>query len=124
MIDEVPALAVVASLARGTTVFAGVGELRVKETDRIAEMEAILARFGVRTESGPEQLVVHGGGVRRPEVALAPSADHRLAMASVALGLAVSARDGAGPVDVCLDAVGVSDPGFAAGIEQLQRRGD
>lgn len=121
LIDEVPALAVLAGFAHGTTIFEGVGELRVKESDRIAATQELLRQFGVRTESGPARLVVHGGALRRPDRVVPASDDHRLAMASAVLALATSARDGGGPIDVDLTAAAVSDPGFAGRIEHLQR---
>ena len=64
MIDEYPILAVAAAGAEGTTVMRGLGELRVKESDRLAAMAQGLAACGVRVEEGPDSLVVHGAGVR------------------------------------------------------------
>lgn len=122
LVDEVPALAAVAAFASGPSVFDGVGELRVKESDRIASMRALLAAFGVETEDGPERLVVHGGTARRPVAELPPTVDHRISMAAAILAAGVSARDGGGPVAVDLTAAVVSHPGFAADLEGL--RGD
>ena len=50
MIDEYPILAVAAALAHGTTVMRGLGELRVKESDRLELMAAGLAACGVAVE--------------------------------------------------------------------------
>ncbi|MBE7218793.1 MAG: 3-phosphoshikimate 1-carboxyvinyltransferase [Caulobacteraceae bacterium] len=66
MIDEYPILAVAAAFAEGATVMRGVGELRVKESDRIALMAAALRACGVEVEEEPDGLVVHGRGGRPP----------------------------------------------------------
>ena len=52
-----PALAVAAAFADGVTEIRDAGELRVKESDRIATVEALLARVGVGVESGADALV-------------------------------------------------------------------
>lgn len=87
MIDEYPALAVVAAFAEGETRMEGVGELRAKESDRIAAMAAGLEACGVHVETGDEWLAVRGGGRIDGGVELSAAGDHRLAMAWVALGL-------------------------------------
>ena len=61
MIDEYPALAVAAAFAEGTTHMAGLGELRVKESDRLAAVEAGLRENGVNVEAGTDSLSVSGG---------------------------------------------------------------
>ena len=58
MIDEYPVLAVAASFAEGTTRMEGLDELRVKESDRLAAVEAGLQANGVVTHSGPDWLEV------------------------------------------------------------------
>ena len=60
LIDEIPALAVAAAHADGTTTFADAAELRVKESDRVASMVAALTAVGVAAEARPDGLVVHG----------------------------------------------------------------
>ncbi|MEE8188703.1 MAG: 3-phosphoshikimate 1-carboxyvinyltransferase [Kiloniellales bacterium] len=110
MIDEYPILAVAAACAEGTTVMRGLGELRVKESDRLAAMAAGLAACGVEVEEGEDSLVVHGTGGRPPGGARIESRlDHRIAMSFLVLGL-VSEQpvtlDDAGPIDT-------SFPGFA-----------
>src|SRR5581483_5022697 len=62
-IDEVPALAVAAAFAEGTTTVRDAQELRVKESDRIATVVAELRRLGVRAEERDDGMVVEGGGV-------------------------------------------------------------
>jgi 3-phosphoshikimate 1-carboxyvinyltransferase len=90
MIDEYPVLAAVAACAEGRTVMRGVGELRVKESDRIDAMADGLRACGVEVEDGPDWWIVHGrgaggvpGGAR-----VASRLDHRIAMSFLVLGLA------------------------------------
>jgi 3-phosphoshikimate 1-carboxyvinyltransferase len=87
-LDEVPVLAVAAACAEGTTVFHDVGELRVKESDRMATVISELGALGVRAESAGDDLVVHGGGLRAGTVR--SHGDHRIAMAAAVAGLAVA----------------------------------
>jgi 3-phosphoshikimate 1-carboxyvinyltransferase len=90
MIDEYPILAVAAALARGRTVMRGIGELRVKETDRLAAMAAGLAAAGVEVEAGEDWLAVTGSGGAAPPGGTVVDADHdhRIAMSFAVLGLA------------------------------------
>ena len=87
MIDEYPVLAVAAAFAEGTTRMEGLGELRVKESDRLAAVEAGLQVNGVMTQSGPDWLEVHGGGAPGGGTVITHM-DHRIAMAFVVMGLA------------------------------------
>jgi 3-phosphoshikimate 1-carboxyvinyltransferase len=85
VIDEIPLLAVLASRAEGTTTFRQVGELRVKESDRLGLIAENLRSVGGRAEVVGEDLVVEGtDAVPRGRVRTA--ADHRLAMAFAVLG--------------------------------------
>ena len=89
MIDEYPVLAVAAAVASGRTVMHGLGELRVKESDRLAVMARGLADCGVEVEEGPDSLVVHGcGGVAPGGGNVATELDHRIAMSFLVLGMA------------------------------------
>jgi 3-phosphoshikimate 1-carboxyvinyltransferase len=87
MIDEYPALAVAAAFAQGTTHMEGLEELRVKESDRLAAVEAGLAANGVTTRSGPDWLEVEGGKPQGAGTVLT-HLDHRIAMAFLVMGLA------------------------------------
>ena len=87
MIDEYPVLAVAASFAEGITHMEGLDELRVKESDRLAAVEAGLAANGVTTRSGPDWLAVEGGGVSGGGL-VETHLDHRIAMAFLVMGLA------------------------------------
>ncbi len=87
LIDEVPALAVAAAHAQGTTTIAGAGELRVKESDRIAALAEGLRRLGARVQERPDGLVIEGGALLRG-AAVRSYGDHRIAMALAVAGLA------------------------------------
>ena len=85
MIDELPLLACVATQARGTTEIRGAGELRVKESDRIATVVSNLRAVGATAEELPDGLVVSGSsGPLRGRVIT--HGDHRIAMAFGVLG--------------------------------------
>ncbi len=94
LIDEVPALAVAAAFAEGTFTVSGAGELRVKESDRIAALAEALARMGGSVEERPDGLSVHGGR-RLRGAAVRSRGDHRIAMA-----FAVAALAAEGPTDI------------------------
>lgn len=109
MIDEYPILAMAAACAQGTTVMHGLGELRLKESDRLAAVARGLAACGVAVEEGADSLVVHGvGGRPRGNATIASGLDHRIAMSFLVLGLAAELSvsiDDASPIDT-------SFPGF------------
>lgn len=88
MIDEYPVLATAAACAEGTTVMEGVGELRVKESDRLAMIAQGLQACGVRVETAADSLSVHGKG-KPPSggATVATALDHRIAMSFLVLGL-------------------------------------
>jgi 3-phosphoshikimate 1-carboxyvinyltransferase len=88
MIDEYPILAVAAAFAEGPTVMRGIGEMRVKESDRIALMATGLAACGVGVEEGPDSLTVIGGSRVAGGARVATHGDHRIAMSHLILGLA------------------------------------
>ncbi len=87
MIDEYPILSVAASFAEGTTRMDGLEELRVKESDRLAAVEAGLQANGVTTTSGPDWLEVSGGGAPGGGKVLTHM-DHRIGMSFLVMGLA------------------------------------
>ena len=91
MIDEYPILAVAAAFASGPTVMQGIGEMRVKESDRIALMAAGLASCGVEVSDTPDSMTVTGRGAGRPVAGggrIVTHGDHRIAMSHLVLGLA------------------------------------
>jgi 3-phosphoshikimate 1-carboxyvinyltransferase len=117
LIDEIPLLAVVASRAAGTTVFRRVGELRVKESDRLGLIAANLRALGAKAEARGDDLYVEGSR-RPPEGLIATAGDHRLAMAFAVLGTVPGARVRVDDMR-CAD---VSFPGFPATLRSAARR--
>jgi 3-phosphoshikimate 1-carboxyvinyltransferase len=119
MIDEFPIFFVAAAFAEGTTRTTGLGELRLKESDRLAAMALGLGSIGARVEQSQDGLTVAGtGGEPLPGgAAVDPRLDHRVAMSFAVAGL--RARQ---PVTVsdmtCAD---TSFPGFAALLRGLAR---
>lgn len=119
LVDEIPVLALVAAHAEGTTVFHEVGELRVKETDRLAAILEGLSKLGVRAWAEGDDLHIEGKpGLVAPEGLVFDSlGDHRLAMTWSLVGFT-----GAHPVSIHdFEAVRVSYPGFRADIERLAK---
>ena len=114
LIDEVPALAMAAAVADGETVFADVGELRIKESDRIATICAGLAAMGAPYELTNDGFIVSGAShlVGAP---VESHGDHRIAMALAVAGLAA---EGTTTIDGW-DAVATSYPGFERDLQQL-----
>ncbi len=89
MIDEYPILAVAASFATGTTRMRGLQELRVKESDRLAAVEAGLKAAGVTCHIDGDDLVVEGGrGLVAGGGMVATHLDHRIAMSFLVMGMA------------------------------------
>jgi 3-phosphoshikimate 1-carboxyvinyltransferase len=88
MIDEYPVLAVAAAFAEGETLMEGIGELRVKESDRIAALAAGLKANGVEVEETPDSLLVRGTAKVAGGATVETRLDHRIAMSFLVLGLA------------------------------------
>ena len=88
--DLFPVLTVVAAKRPGATRFAGIRRLRLKESDRVAAMADVLARFGVNVEVTDAAFVVHGVGASALKGgAFRSLSDHRVAM-SIAVGATVA----------------------------------
>jgi 3-phosphoshikimate 1-carboxyvinyltransferase len=117
MIDEYPILFIAAAFARGETRAYGLGELRLKESDRIAGMAAGLRAIGVRVEEQGDALAVQGsGGVPLPGGrTIDPGLDHRLAMSFAVAGL--HAREAIGIANMAV--VDTSFPGFLSALGAL-----
>ncbi len=109
MIDEYPVLSVAAALATGTTRMTGIGELRVKESDRLAAMVDGLTACGVVVRSGEDWMEVDGlAGPPKGGSEIAVDLDHRIAMSFLVLGCVTE-----NPVVIDdADAIGTSFPGF------------
>jgi 3-phosphoshikimate 1-carboxyvinyltransferase len=114
-IDEIPVLCLAATQARGTTRIRGAGELRNKESDRIAGIAAGLVALGAEITVDGDDLVIPGGQRLRGGTADSID-DHRLAMTFSVAGLI--ADDG-----VTVQRSGsaaVSYPGFFADLEGVR----
>jgi 3-phosphoshikimate 1-carboxyvinyltransferase len=91
MIDEYPMLAVLAASASGRTIMRGLGELRVKESDRLAAIARGLEGCGVTVAIEGDDLIVEGCGGLRTPARIATHMDHRIAMSFLIGGLAAPA---------------------------------
>ncbi len=115
LVDEVPILAVLASRARGATVFREVGELRVKESNRLELIAANLRGLGVRAEVLGNDLHVDGTE-KPPRGRVDTASDHRLAMAFAVLGTV----DGAGVKLSEQKSVAISYPSFFTDLKRIR----
>ena len=114
LIDEVPILALLATQAAGETRFEDVGELRVKESDRLAAIIDGLTALGADARAEGDTLIV-AGPTPLHGATLASLGDHRLAMTWAVAGLIATE-----PVIVeGFEAIDVSYPGFARDLEGL-----
>jgi 3-phosphoshikimate 1-carboxyvinyltransferase len=114
-IDEIPVLCLAAALADGTTRIRGAGELRHKESDRIAGIAAGLVALGARIDVDGDDLAVHGRAALRgaPTDSLD---DHRLAMTFAIAGLVADGESAVGrPASAA-----ISYPGFFADLERVR----
>ncbi len=114
MIDEFPVFCVLASRAEGTTTIRGAGELRVKESDRIAAMASELRKMGVNVTEYPDGLEI-SGPVNLRGTTLEAHNDHRVAMS---LSVAALVAEGCTTV-LGVSAVDISFPGFYDRILEL-----
>jgi 3-phosphoshikimate 1-carboxyvinyltransferase len=114
MIDEFPILAVAATQAHGETTIRDAGELRVKESDRIAAVVCELRRLGAHIEEQADGFVVSGPTSLRG-AGVDSHGDHRLAMALVVAGLVAG---GETVVSGC-EVIGDSFPGFVPLLRQM-----
>lgn len=89
LIDEIPAIAVAAAFAEGTTVICDAAELKVKESNRIAAMVTELKKAGIDIEETDDGMIINGGILPHGAV-FETYKDHRIAMSLAVLGLACS----------------------------------
>jgi len=114
-IDELPILALCAACARGPSTFAGVGELRVKESDRAQAIVRLVGGLGAPVELRGDELRVEGvGGAAQLRAigAFDPGLDHRMALTAAVAGLA-------GPFPIAVhgwETTGTSWPGAAGAL--------
>ncbi len=118
LLDEIPAWAVAASAAPGTSRLRGAAELRDKESDRLRALAEGLRSLGVQVEETPDGLDIHGGPVTGGTVR--SHGDHRIAMAFAVIGTRAT-----GPVTVDeASSIATSYPGFADDLRSLGGRVD
>ena len=116
MIDEYPALAIAAACAEGKSTLRGLGELRIKESNRLDAIARGLLACGARIETDGDDLVIHGSAAPPAGgVTIEAQLDHRIAMAFLTLGLV--AREPIRVTDAA--AITTSFPGFAETMNAL-----
>ena len=86
--DLGPVLMTMACFCSGTTVISNAGRLRLKESDRIAAMQAELAKFGGRVTSAGGTVTIDGGALHAPAEPLDGHNDHRVVMSLTVAALA------------------------------------
>jgi 3-phosphoshikimate 1-carboxyvinyltransferase len=118
LVDELPLVALLGGVARGTTIVRGAQELRAKETDRIETVTDALRGVGVRIESKPDGFAVRGTPARPRGGTVHARGDHRIAMLGAVAGLV--SREGVKIEDS--ECVAVSFPGFYELLDQLAQR--
>ncbi len=116
MSDVAPTLAVVATRADSPTTIRNIGNMRIKECDRIATLQRAFDDLGLKMESGEDWMRIHSSP-RARAATLDPEEDHRMAMVFTLLGLAhgdVRIRDA--------DCVAKTYPGFFADMDAVLSR--
>jgi 3-phosphoshikimate 1-carboxyvinyltransferase len=115
LIDELPVLAVAMAVADGESSVRGAGELRVKETDRIAAVSSELARMGVQIKELDDGFIVQGNPDLLRGNPVNSHGDHRIAMS-----LAIAALRAEGETRIGgAEAVSISFPGFWSTLAQI-----
>lgn len=118
MIDEYPILAIAAAFANGVSRFEGLGELRVKESDRLAAIAAGLLACGVSCRMGEDWLEIDGcgpQGVKGGASQIITHHDHRIAMSFLVMGMASS-----DPITIDDDSmISTSFPSFVGLMQSL-----
>ena len=115
LIDELPVIAVMAALAKGTTVIRDAAELKVKESDRIQVMTENLTRMGADVEATEDGMIIHGGSSLQGAI-IDSHQDHRVAMS-----FAVAALAAEGETEIRdAECVSISYPGFYQDLASLQ----
>ena len=108
LVDELPLIALLASMAHGTTTVSGAAELRAKESDRVDAVVSALRAIGSHAEARPDGFVIRGVPARPRGGTIDSLGDHRIAMLAAVAG--VVSREGVrimGP-----ECAEISFPGF------------
>ena len=114
-IDEIPVLCLAATQARGRSVIRGVGELRHKESDRVAGIVDGLRALGARINVDGDDIVIDGPVALRG-AAVDSLGDHRLAMTFAVAGLIAHGHT----TIAGADSVSISYPTFFADLERIR----
>jgi 3-phosphoshikimate 1-carboxyvinyltransferase len=114
-IDEIPVLCLAATQARGQTVIRGVGELRHKESDRVAGIVDGLTRLGARITANGDDIVINGTTELRGTT-VDSLGDHRLALTFAIAGLIATGTT----TIIGADCVSISYPTFFADLERIR----
>ncbi len=115
MVDEFPILAVAAACAKGVSRFEDIGELRVKESDRLQETANMLRAAGVTVKTGEDWMEITGQESLAGGGTIKTGGDHRIAMSTMILGCVC--REGMTITDQ--SAIGTSYPNFVTQMESL-----
>jgi len=115
LVDEVPILSLVATQAKGKTVFKGVQELRIKETDRLDAISTQLNKMGAHVEAGQDTLTISGPTPLSPVANLNSFGDHRIAMTLKLASLLAKCK----PNIMQEDCVSISYPDFHRTLDLL-----
>lgn len=110
LIDETPIIALAAAAASGDTIIADAGELRAKETNRIAAISTELRRFGAVIDETTDGMIIHGGKELKGAECQSHG-DHRIAMTCAIAGLAARGETTIHDTE-CIE---TSYPGFGRG---------
>ena len=114
-IDEIPLLAGLAAFVPGRTIIRDAGELRVKESDRLATTCALLTAFGATVEQTSDGLIIDGDRDRLHPATVDAGHDHRIGLTAAVMGLGLpgcSRVTGSQIIDV-------SYPAFAAHVHAV-----
>ena len=114
-IDEIPILCLAATQARGRSVIRGAGELRHKESDRIAGIVGGLRELGARISVEGDDVLIDGPGDLRGAT-VDSLGDHRLALMFAIAGLVADGRT----TILGADSVAISYPTFFADLERIR----
>ncbi|HOK95437.1 MAG TPA: 3-phosphoshikimate 1-carboxyvinyltransferase [Anaerohalosphaeraceae bacterium] len=114
--DALPAMAVTAAFAQGTTKLVNVAQARMKETDRIACMAKELTKLGADVRELPDGLIIHGqGGKNLKAGSFSGYGDHRIVMA---MSIAAMSLEGKSRIDTA-EAMSVTFPEYVALMKKL-----
>ena len=115
MIDEYPIVFIAAAFASGVSIFKGLGELKVKESNRLKVMHETLKILGVKVKIGENKIQIEGSKNYTCEAKIKTFDDHRIAMSSLIFGIA---SNGSVEIDD-MSMIATSFPNFKKTFEEL-----